>query len=198
MTEMHDLHRRAGEALAVTVRKVGDDQLHAPTPCTEWDVRDLLHHITWSDLWIAPLVDGKDLADVAPTLDGDVLGDDPVGTTLSGLDEASDAFERAGARLVQLSRGMTPATIYCFERMNDLVVHNWDLAKGIGIEVELDEECMRVALDGFRPMEAAMRAAGELGPDVEVPDDASLQVRYLAFFGRRADWSPPSPDGSLS
>jgi hypothetical protein len=76
--------------------------------------------------------------------------------------------------------------------MNDLVIHNWDLAKGIGVEVQLDEECMRVALDGFRPVEAAMRAAGGLGPDVQVPDDAPLQVRYLAFFGRRADWTPPA------
>jgi len=193
MTEMHELHRRAGESLAATVRKVHDDQLHDPTPCTEWDVRELLHHITWSDFWVAPLVDGSDLAEVAPTLEGDVLGDDPVGTTLRGIDEASDGFERAGDRLVQLSRGMTPATIYCFERMNDLVVHNWDLAKGIGADVELDEECMQVALDGFRPAEAALRAAGELGPDVEVPDEASLQVRYLAFFGRRADWTPPEP-----
>ena len=192
MTEMHELHRRAGDSLAETVRKVQEVQLHRPTPCTEWDVRDLLHHITWSDLWIAPLVDGKDLAEVAPTLEGDVLGDDPVGTTLRGLDEASDAFDRAGDRLVQLSRGPTPATIYCFERMNDLVIHNWDLAKGIGVEVQLDEECMRVALDGHRPMEAELRAAGALGPDIDVPDNASLQTRYLAFFGRRADWSPPT------
>jgi len=137
------------------------------------------------------LVDGRDLAEVGPTLEGDVLGDDPVGATLRGIDEANDAFDRAGDRLVQLSRGMTPATIYCFERMNDLVVHNWDLATGIGVDVQLDEECMQVALDGFRPFEEAMRAAGELGPDVDVPDDAPLQVRYLAFFGRRADWSPP-------
>ena len=192
MTEINELHRRAGESLAATVRKVHSDQLDDPTPCSEWDVHDLLHHITWSNLWIGPLVDGRDLAEVAPTLEGDVLGDDPVTTTLTGIDEANDAFDRAGDRLVQLSRGMTPATVYCFERMNDIVVHNWDLARGIGVEVELDEECMQAALDGFRPMEPALRAAGELGPDIEVPNDAPLQVRYLAFFGRRADWIPPA------
>ena len=96
MTEMHELHRRAGESLAATVRQVHDDQLHEPTPCSEWDVHDLLHHITWSNLWIAPLVDGKDLAEVAPTLEGDVLGDDPVGDHARGLDEANDAFDRGG------------------------------------------------------------------------------------------------------
>jgi len=192
MAEMHELHRRAGEGLANTVRKVRDEQLHQPTPCTEWDVRELLHHITWSNLWVSPLVDGKELAEVAPTLEGDVLGDDPVGITLRGIDESSDAFERGGDRPVQLSRGMTPANEYAFERMNDLIVHDWDLAKGIGVEVELDGECMEVALAGFRPFEAIMRPRGDLGPDVEVPDDADLQTRYLAFFGRRADWAPPA------
>jgi len=193
VTEPHDLHRRAGDLLAATVRQVRDDRLHDPTPCAEWDVRDLLHHIAWSNLWVGPLVDGKDLAEVAPTLEGDVLGDDPVGVTDRSITEASDGFERGGDRPVQLSRGMTPATVYCVERMNDLTVHNWDLAKGIGLEVELDSECMEVSLAAYRPYEAAMRANGDLGPDVEVPDDADLQTRYLAFFGRRADWAPPAP-----
>jgi uncharacterized protein (TIGR03086 family) len=192
MTEMHELHRRAGEGLAATVRQVPDERLHDPTPCSEWDVRDLLHHIAWSNLWVSPLVDGKDLAEVAPTLEGDVLGEDPVGVTLGSIDQASDGFERGGDRPVQLSRGMTPANEYAFERMNDLLVHNWDLARGIGLEVELDEECMEVALEGYRKFEAVLRPTGALGPDVEVADDANLQTRYLAFFGRRTDWAPPA------
>jgi uncharacterized protein (TIGR03086 family) len=191
MAEKHELHRRAGDGLAGVVRRVDDTHSHRPTPCSEWDVRDLLHHIAWSNLWVAPLVDGKDLAEVAPTLEGDVLGDDPVGVTLRSIDEASDGFQRAGDRIVQLSRGPTPATVYCFERMNDLVVHHWDLARAIGVEATLDPECMEVALERFRPHEARLRAAGELGPDVEVAPDADLQTRYLAFFGRQADWMPP-------
>ena len=75
------------------------------------------------------------------------------------------------------------------ERMNDLTVHNWDLARAIGVEVALDPECMERALESFRPHEPVLRAAGELGPTIEVPEDAPLQIRYLAFFGRRADWT---------
>jgi uncharacterized protein (TIGR03086 family) len=192
MTELYELHRRAGDLLAGTVRQVPLDLLHGPTPCSEWDVRDLLHHIAWSNLWVAPLCDGRDLGEVAPGLEGDVLGDDPVGVTLRSIEQASDGFERAGNdTIVQLSRGPSPAWLYCAERMNDLTVHNWDLAKGIGVEVELDEECMDAGLRYFRPHELELRARGELGPTVEVPVGASLQTQYLAFFGRRADWTPP-------
>ena len=194
MSELYELHRRAGEILAETVKQVPEDRMHDPTPCTDWDVRDLLHHVAWSNLWVAPLVDGRDLSEVAPTLDGDVLGDDPIGVTLRSLEEASAGFERAGNdRIVQLSRGPSEAWIYCGERMNDLTVHNWDLARGIGVEVALDGECMQAALEYFRPHELELRARGELGPTVDLPEDADLQTRYLAFFGRRADWTPPAP-----
>jgi hypothetical protein len=74
--------------------------------------------------------------------------------------------------------------------MNDLTVHNWDLAAAIGGDPRLDPECMEVALTGFRPLESMLRAAGDLGPEVELPPDADLQTRYLGFFGRRADWTP--------
>ena len=75
--------------------------------------------------------------------------------------------------------------------MNDLTIHNWDLAGGIGLEVKLDAECIEAAMAYFRPLEKDLRVRGELGPNVDVPDDADLQTRYLAFFGRRADWRPP-------
>jgi hypothetical protein len=76
--------------------------------------------------------------------------------------------------------------------MNDLTVHNWDLAKGVGIEVRLDPACMEAALDYARPFEAEWRGKGMLGPDIAVAPDADLQTRYLAFFGRRTDWTPPA------
>jgi uncharacterized protein (TIGR03086 family) len=192
VTELYELHRRAGDLLGQTVRKVGDDGWHRPTPCSEWDVRDLLHHIAWSNLWVAPLCDGRDLAEVAPALEGDVLADDPVGVTLRSIDQASAGFERAGNdTIVQLSRGPSPASVYCAERMSDLTVHNWDLARGLGLDVELDPECMERSLQYYRQYEPLLRPAGELGPTVEVPDDAPLQTRYLAFFGRRAGWTAP-------
>ena len=154
----------------------------------------LLHHIAWSNLWVAPLVDGANLGDVAPRLEGDVLGDDPSGVTVHSIEECSDAFERGRDRTVQLSRGPTSASEYCGERMNDLTVHNWDLARGIAVDVDLDPECMEAALEYARPLEAEWRAGGLLGPTVPVPQDADLQTRYLAFFGRRADWAPQGED----
>ncbi len=193
MADAGELHRRAGEAFKDVLRAARDDQWHHPTPCTEWDVRALAHHVAWSNLWVAPLVEGRSLAEVAPTVEGDVLGADPVGVALRSVDEASDAFGAPGAlqRPVQLSRGESPALVYCTERLNDLLLHAWDLARALGREVALDEEGMEVALAYYRPLEPLLRPIGELGPDVEVEGGADLQTRFLAFFGRRPGWTPP-------
>lgn len=194
MAEMNELHRRAGDLYDAVLRQAGLDVWERPTPCAEWDVRALVHHVAWSNLWVAPLVHGAALDDVGRRLEGDVLGDDPVGAGLRSTAEASDAYDTPGAmdRLVELSRGPTPGRDYCGERMNDLTVHAWDLAAALGLPVELDVECMEAAMEVYRPMEAAGRPAGMFGPLVEVPPDAGLQARFLAFWGRRADWTPPA------
>lgn len=194
MADVGELHRRAGEAFKEVVVRVRDDQWHEPTPCSEWDVRALVHHVAWSNLWVAPLVNGDPLDAVAPQLEGDVLGDDPIGVAVRSTDEASGAFGAPGAleRPVQLSRGERPALVYASERLNDLLLHAWDLAKGIGSDVALDEGGMEAALAYYRPLEPQLRPAGEFGPDVPVPDGAGLQTRFLAFFGRSGDWTPPA------
>ncbi len=194
MAEMHELHRRAGETLKGVLAEAREERLVRATPCEAWNVRDLLHHIAWSNLWVAPLLRGESLAEVGSVLGGDVLGGDPAGVTGRSVDESSDAFAEPGAmeRLVELSRGPTPGREYAAERMNDLTVHAWDLAKGLGTEVALDPLCVQASLDYYRPLEAILRPAGEMGPDVEVSGEADPQTRFLAFWGRRADWTPPA------
>lgn len=39
-------------------------------------------------------------------------------------------------------------------------------------------------LEGMLPMDEALRQSGHYGPKVEVPDDADVQTRLLAFIGR--------------
>ncbi len=36
------------------VRAVGADQWDAPTPCSDWTVRELVNHVVGEDRWTAP------------------------------------------------------------------------------------------------------------------------------------------------
>ncbi len=189
---MHELHRRAGETFNAVLRQANGTDWHAPTPCGEWDVRELVHHVVSGNLWVPPLVAGESLAEAGARLDGDLLGDDPIGVGLASTVAATAAFDEPGAleRTVELSRGPSPALDYCAERMNDLAIHAWDLAAALGVTVELDRECMAAATAYHRPQEAVGRPAGMFGPPVDVAPDADPQTRFLAFWGRRADWAP--------
>ena len=37
-----------------------------------------------------------------------------------------------------------------------------------------------------------IRASGQFGQQQPVPDDASVQERFLAFIGRDPRWAPPA------
>ena len=94
---------------------IRDDQWHAPTPDTEWDVTDLVQHLVYEQLWVPPLLAGKTIAEVGDAFDGDVLGDDPQRAWTSAAAAAQAAFAEPGAleRTVHLSFGDVPATSIC-------------------------------------------------------------------------------------
>ncbi|MDT5131321.1 MAG: hypothetical protein QOE41_632 [Mycobacterium sp.] len=73
-TDAQDL-ARACQAIGDVTAAVRPDQWQAPTPCTEWNVRDIVNHLVAVNLAFAALIDG------GPTPDqgADHLGDDPVG-----------------------------------------------------------------------------------------------------------------------
>jgi hypothetical protein len=68
----------------------------------------------------------------------------------------------------------------------DLLVHTWDLARTVGADEHLDEESVRRAFEGLKPMDAMIRRPGFFGPRLDPPADADVQTEFLYFLGRRA------------
>ncbi|MET9568940.1 maleylpyruvate isomerase N-terminal domain-containing protein [Streptomyces virginiae] len=89
---------QVGAPLRRAVRAVKGDRWDAPTPCTEWTVRDLVNHVTGEQLLIPPLIaGGRTLEELGDAFPGDVPGDDPVA--------AWDARPAARTRRPGCSRG---------------------------------------------------------------------------------------------
>jgi uncharacterized protein (TIGR03086 family) len=68
---------------------------------------------------------------------------------------------------------------------SDVFMHSWDLARATGQDETLDPDKCAELLAGMEPYEEAMRSSGQYGPRVEVPEDADVQTRMLAFIGRK-------------
>jgi uncharacterized protein (TIGR03086 family) len=181
-------HRRAVEGFGARVRAIGADQWHAPTPCTEWDVRDLVSHLVVEQLWVGAMLRGETIADVGDRFDGDQLGVDAVAAWDRAAADSLAAFAAPGAidRVVHLSYGDVPAADYCREMAFDATVHTWDLARATGGDERLDPELVAAARELVDARFDDFRQSGLFGEPVPMPPDADPQAALLAKLGRQA------------
>jgi uncharacterized protein (TIGR03086 family) len=181
-----DTHRRTTTHFGDLVHGVGDEQWDLPTPCEDWTVRDLVNHVTAEDLWTAPLLAGRTIADVGGAYDGDVLGDDPPAAWDAAVASAREAAAGDGVTdmTVHLSFGDAPATEYLNQLNADHLVHGWDLAQAIGADDRLDPDLVAACAAWFDTVEDLYRQAGAIGPSPAVAPDADAQTKLLARFGR--------------
>lgn len=180
-------HAEALRLFGQYVHAVSDAQWEAPTPCSEWTVRDLVNHVTAEQLWIPPLVtDGRTVEDIGSTFNGDVLGTDPAAAWDEASAAAHTAFAVPGAlnRTVRLSYGPALGSAYCSELIADCVVHTWDLARGIGADDRLPDGLVEFSLKEVVPYADGLAASGMYAAPVEIPAGADAQTRLLALLGR--------------
>ncbi|MBA2725723.1 MAG: TIGR03086 family protein [Actinobacteria bacterium] len=181
-----DIFVLAVDEFDARVKQVKDDQWVDATPCTEWNVRDLINHIVNEARWVPPLLAGKTIAEVGNALDGDLLGSNPHEAWDKARDEELQAVKTLGAldQKVHVSWGDIPAGEYLAQVLMDHVIHAWDLARAIGADDKLDDELVEYCYDVAKPMEEMLRGSGLYGNEVSVADDAGTQKKLLALVGR--------------
>ena len=191
--ELGDLYRGSVTTWTGRVADLGSDAWDAPTPCTDWSVKELLNHVVGEDRWTVPLVRGASLAEVGDALDGDLLGGDP---TIAVTQSAAAALAVVREHLptggsVQLSYGEEDLAEYVRQLAADHLLHAWDLAVATGGDRRLDPALVAAVADWFADREDAYRRAGAIGPRVDAGGDP--QSDLLAAAGRDPSWTPPSP-----
>ena len=85
------LYARAMASTLRIIEQVSGDRWHEPTPCAEWDARQVANHIIGENLWAAELFKGTTIAEVGGTLDGDLAGEDPAAAYATSVTVATDA-----------------------------------------------------------------------------------------------------------
>ncbi|MGW1681820.1 TIGR03086 family metal-binding protein [Saccharopolyspora sp. NPDC002376] len=179
-------HRTAMAEFDARVQRIEAEQWDNPTPCSEWNVRDLLNHLVGEQLWAPWLLDGATLDEVGDRFDGDVLGSDPISAWTEAADAARRAWDAPGATSgeVHVTGGVIPAEDYGWQMTADLAVHAWDLARGIGAAEQLNPELVAELHTVFAPQVQAWQDLGIFAPPREVPAGADEQTRLLALLGR--------------
>lgn len=188
MSVLPELYGRAVDGFGARVRAVGEDQWHLPTPCTDWDVGDLVNHLVSESRWAPPLLEGKTIEEVGDRFEGDLLGDDPQAAWGAAAGEGISAVGQEGAleRTVHVSFGDISGEEYVTQLTADHCIHAWDLARAIGGDERLDPEVVDFVYRYLEPTAEGWRKAGAFGPEVEVSPGADRQTRLLAIAGRQA------------
>ncbi|HEY0639627.1 MAG TPA: TIGR03086 family metal-binding protein [Pseudonocardiaceae bacterium] len=189
MFEAH-LPARAAVPLSQLIREVKPDQLDAPTPCSEFDVRGLLGHL----LHWGPSLEGAARKESVPPPAGDSWpGDEWSDALAAQLDRIVEAWSRPDAwtGVTRMGGPMElPASLVGGMVVGELVVHGRDLARATGHEVSWDDELLAYVLGEVARSAGQGRELGVYGPEVPVPADAPLLDRVLGLTGRDPRWTP--------
>lgn len=184
------------DELATTLGTVGDliagireDQWHAPTPCPEWNVRQLVNHMVMGNRLFASILRGE--AVVQPeALDpeaGDQLGGSPEAAYRESVQDLVAAFRRQGVldQLFQVPVGTVPGIAALHLRMVEDLVHGWDVARATDQQLRIPDEIVQQEWEFSRDKLADVPPdRSPFAPSQPVPEHASPLDGLAALLGR--------------
>ncbi len=184
MNPIDALERSWNDGAAI-VSRVSAEDLTSPTRCDGWDVKQLLNH-TLGECQMMTLVNqGEPAGNVRGDLVGDGVG---LGETWARLGAENIASWRASGLDGKRSYfyGTFPAGASAVINLGEVLVHSWDLARGIDADFEVDPELASLVYGLYSaiPLDG-MRAGGMLAAEVPVPTDAPVSERMLGLLGRQ-------------
>lgn len=161
-----------------------------PTPCADWNVRDLLNHLTSEHRWAPHLLRGETLDQVGDRYAGDLLGQDPLGAWRAAIAGSVLAWGQADPEgTVHTSMGQIPVQEYASQMLVDLTVHAWDLARAVGVRPHLVAEAVEACLAYEKPRVAGGEVPGIFAASVAT-DSESRVDQLVALLGRDPHWTP--------
>ncbi|TCO52490.1 TIGR03086 family metal-binding protein [Actinocrispum wychmicini] len=175
---------RAVTAANAVLDKIEPNQYSIPTPCDKWTVWDVINHVTAGNLKGVAMLTGTE----PPDRDADLLGDDARGAFDRSVSSVRAAMSAPGAleKKVATPLGEQPGAFVVHMRVNELIVHSWDLAKATGQSTDIEPELAAGALSQWRARmgDRPRPADGPFGPEQEALPGATAADRLAAFLGR--------------
>lgn len=182
-----DVVERSREILAwvnEVVLGVDEQDFDRATPCSDWDVRDLLSHMarsasvfpyTWDRYGGYPAE--LDLGAADPR--------EPWKLLYPYLDAALGDSDTWGAATVAGPGTSRAATFDIPVRLLNLLVHGWDVAVATGQPADIPDDLAEPILDFANKVMPILRSLGPVyGAEITPRDDASAGDRLVALVGR--------------
>jgi uncharacterized protein (TIGR03086 family) len=172
----------------------GTSDWDSPAPVSGWTAADVVWHLVG---WIPDVL--RDGAEIDLPR-GDRSATNPAGDWVR-FDEAIRAVVArpdvmTGEFAHPMAGTMTVGAAIDMLVTPDVFMHSWDLARASGQSVTLDPDYAAGLLSGMEGIEDLLRSSGHYGQRVDVPADADVQTRLIAFIGRDPYWRADGVSGA--
>jgi uncharacterized protein (TIGR03086 family) len=193
------LDARAVRASVTVTAGAGQADLARPTPCRDWNLGELLTHMTIQHDGFAAAAEGNG-ADLS-LWQARPPAADPVADYAAAADRVLRAFAADGVvtrkfALPELNPSVAyPGGLAIGFHFIDYVTHGWDVARTLGADFEIEPDLLGVALamaEAIPDDQTRLQPGAAFAPRVGVPQEASQLDRIMALLGRRPDWRPPA------
>lgn len=172
------------------VEAVAEDQWTAPTPCSDWNVQQLVDHLVTGQRVFT------DVMAEQPTAQGpeQSAGTESTPASLKAAVRESAgalaaAFARPGAleRTVQAPIGEVPGVVALHLQTIEHLVHGWDLAQATGQKALFDDTAVEREIEFARGLVAQLPPApdGPFAMSRTAPADAPAIDHLAALLGRQ-------------
>jgi uncharacterized protein (TIGR03086 family) len=181
---------RTSAVVGDLIGRIGGDQWAAPTPCTEWSVRDVVGHLVGMNLVLVAMFEEGPM----PERGVDRLGADPAGAFLRSAAALQAAAARPGVlEQSQATRiGSATGADRLQWRVVDLLAHGWDLEQATGLAADLPSDVAGQAFTFARAQLPGQPRAGRFADPQPIGDRAPAIDRLAAFTGRPVPWKRPA------
>lgn len=173
------------DTVAHLVEAVEEEQWSAPTPCADWNVRQLVDHLVAGQHTFAAAMGAE-----SPV---SALAAEPAPEALRAAFRTSAAalvaaFAVPGAleRTVRVPAGEVPGVVALRLQVLEHLVHGWDLARALGQKALFDETAVEREIEFARGLVAQVGSGpgAPFAPSRTVPVGAPALDRLAALLGR--------------
>lgn len=181
-----ELYEGAVQKMILVLSGIKPDQLSLQTPCDKWNIHNLINH----NLQVAQFAHSV-LLDVEPDNAGSLsepLPDQGAEEAFRSLtDRVLAELKMPGKleRILDTPFGTMSAGNFMMMPFSDILIHQWDLARGAGLDTAIDSSLAEVSFQALSKMVEGGRRGGLFGAEVSVPITASIQDKLLALSGRQ-------------
>ena len=171
---------------AEVISAISANQAEWPTPCTEWNVQELLHHLVVQDLHKFTVMARGNKVD--PMAADATVGADWSTRFSDGAALLMRAWASAdlSTQVALPGGGEAPLRSRIGLQITEFTVHAWDLLKATGVHVILDPVLAEQSLAwSQRMLKMEHRGADRgIGLEVRVPIASDPYTQLAGWFGR--------------